>query len=128
MIQAPRRKNRKADKEYLAFIHTLPCICCMILSIGQSTWPLRKESFRRWYASVQSFACRQCSRSEAAHLGDRGLGQKAHDRTAAPFCDWHHRNGPESLHRLGKKFWQHWGLERDDVIQALNGMFEQKSR
>jgi hypothetical protein len=34
-----------------------------------------------------------CSRgpSEADHLGSRGIGQKADDRTCGPMCSQHHR-------------------------------------
>ena len=28
---------------------------------------------------------------EAHHAGDRGLSQRAHDRTAIPLCTYHHR-------------------------------------
>lgn len=37
---------------------------------------------------------------EAHHAGSRGVGQKAHDNTAVPFCRRHHR----AWHDLGKPF------------------------
>jgi len=40
----------------------------------------------------RAFGLSQCGgRVEAHHAGARGLGQRAHDRTAIPLCSWHHR-------------------------------------
>jgi hypothetical protein len=91
-----RRKNRKMDKEYLAYIHTLPC--------AVSGTGIR-------------YACR--GRITAHHAGTRGLMQKADDRTAIPLCEWHHQEGPDAIHKLGKKFWKHHGLDKDLLISLL---------
>jgi len=60
---------------------------------------------------------------EAAHVGDRGLGQKCADREAVPLCAAHHRTGPGAHHVLGKKFWMFHGLHRDAVVLAYNAGF-----
>lgn len=61
---------------------------------------------------------------EAAHVGERGLGQKSDDRAAIPLCVRHHRTGADSHHVLGKKFWAHHRLDRDLLVAACNAEFE----
>jgi len=69
----------------------------------------------------------QHTRTEAAHVGDRGLGQKCSDRETIPLCAEHHTQGRDSYHKLGKKFWEHHGLDRFELIARLNAMYtEQK--
>jgi hypothetical protein len=64
--------------------------------------------------------------SEAAHVGDRGLSQKCPDRQAIPLCKWHHTEGPESHHRLGKQFWATWGIDRDALLAQLQERYEKE--
>lgn len=61
---------------------------------------------------------------EAAHVGDRGLGQKCRDEETIPLCAGHHRTGAESHHVLGRRFWEHHGIERDALLAMLQGIFE----
>ena len=61
---------------------------------------------------------------EAAHVGDRGLGQKSKDEEAIPLCAGHHRTGPDSQHVMGKKFWAHHEINRADLIAVMQGIFE----
>jgi hypothetical protein len=100
----PRRTRRKIDKPYLDFIRSLCCVVCQI---------------------------RQCiewsSRTEAAHVGVRGLGQKCSDRETIPLCPAHHRLDRDSCHRLGKRFWQHHGLDREALIAAFNQRYEREA-
>ena len=86
------RANRNDHPEYLEFIRSLPCHICQML--------------RR----------RQFGRTEAAHVGMRGLGQKCSDLEAIPLCGCHHRTGEFAHHRLGKRFWTFWKLDRYEVI------------
>jgi hypothetical protein len=97
-----RRKGRKPDTEYLTFIASLPCLLC------------RKGE--------------QKSRTEVAHVGDRGLGQKCPDRETVPLCGEHHRTGRKAHHVIGKKFWIYHRMDRDTVIAGLLAMFERRRR
>ena len=61
---------------------------------------------------------------EAAHVGDRGLGQKCRDQETIPLCGYHHRTGPDSQHVMGKRFWDHHGINRPDLVTLYQGIFE----
>ena len=74
---------------------------------------------RKYLAWIRRFACAVCllnRPTEAAHVGRRGLSQKCSDRETIPLCAEHHRNGKDSYHKLGKRFWEHHGLDRDALI------------
>ena len=64
---------------------------------------------------------------EAAHtnvLGTRGLGQKSSDFSAVPLCRVHHRDGPESYHRLGEqRFVERHRIELPQLVGSLNHLF-----
>ena len=63
-------------------------------------------------AWIRTLGCVVCARVsggatviEAAHtnaLGSRGMGQKTTDFSAIPLCSGHHREYPDSYHRLGE--------------------------
>ncbi len=106
-MRSATRKKTGRDPLYLKWLHTLPCLICFNLAFAASL-PLA-----------------QLSQTEAAHVGDRGLSQKAPDRTAIPLCAEHHRLDRFSAHRMGKKFWQHYGLDRDAVVAGLNTQYQQ---
>ena len=110
MIRTPMKrrpaKRKNADPEYVAWIHTLPCellseTACFLWADNEATRSI-----------------------EAHHAGDHGLGQRAPDRTCIPLCAWHHRLGPESAHVLGKRFWEHHGIDRDTLVRELNERYE----
>jgi hypothetical protein len=105
MRSATRNKTGR-DPDYLAFIRRQPCICCE--RPDQHTRPLFTRLRR--YMNVNRLL------TEAAHVGMRGMGQKASDREAIPLCSEHHRTGPDSHHVLGRKFWSRWGLDRNELI------------
>jgi hypothetical protein len=98
----PPRRGRVRDREYLAWIRQFSCVVCIPPS---SNW---------WMPFCGSTV------SEAAHVGQRGLGQKCSDRETIPLCAEHHRNGRDSVHVLGKRFWPHHGLDRYRLIAELN--------
>jgi len=101
----------KADQERLDAIHNMPCICCEIKGVCQS------------------------SRTEAHHLVDKGnRAASGGDQSTIPLCGWHHRGEPSksfegvafrrswmlsaygpSLKFQGKKggFVEKWGTERE---------------
>ena len=102
MRSATRKKTGK-DPEYLVWLHDLPCLVCRPDGVGM-----------------------QLSRTEAAHVGDRGLSQKCPDREAIPLCRIHHRISPDSVHALQKKFWAKWSIDRDEIIRKLNARYEEE--
>ncbi len=107
--RGPARRGRVHDRAYLAWIATHECIICIFKAIrgfGNGT---------------------QTSRTEVAHVGTRGLGQKSSDRETLPVCGVeHHRLGKESLHMLGRRFWAHWRLDRDGLIREYNARYERE--
>jgi len=64
---------------------------------------------------------------EAAHtnaLGPRGMSQKTSDFSAIPLCSAHHRQDPDSYHRLGEAgFANAHGLNLRQMVLALNDLF-----
>jgi hypothetical protein len=79
------RRGPDRSPEYLAWIRTLGCVVCSRVS-GAATVV------------------------EAAHtnaLGPRGIGQKTTDFSAIPLCGAHHRENPDSYHRLGEQKFSH---------------------
>lgn len=97
----PPRRGRLIDIPYRKFIRSLGCVIC------RDSVPVNVQS----------------SVTECAHIGERGLGQKCSDRETAPFCAWHHRIGPESHHRLGKGFWTHHNIDKDNLIASLQALY-----
>ncbi len=91
----PPRRGRVHDKSYLAWIRTLPCLIC------------------------DHYRCEQIMHTEAAHVGDRGLGQKCSDFATVPLCGDHHRRLSTSHHALGKEFWAFHRLDRAEIIGRL---------
>ena len=67
---------------------------------------------------------------EAAHtnvLGPRGLGQKTTDFSAIPLCSGHHRENPDSYHRLGERwFAQVHQIRLPGLVQALNSHYRRQ--
>ena len=114
-----RRKGRKPDRKYLEWIRGLPCAACagncQFCRAGVGLIPHSDGTER---------ACDQRTRSEAAHVGDRGLGQKCSDRETIPLCAEHHRTGPAAHHKLGKRFWAHHRLDKAALIAELNRRYE----
>ena len=66
--------------------------------------------------------------TQAAHtnvLGPRGVGQKASDFSAVPLCRGHHREYPDSYHRLGEPgFVRQHRIDVQHVVIALKQVFE----
>lgn len=103
-MRSATKKRMGRNPAYLAWIRTLPCVCCEQL--------------------LRSLRSEQCGPTEAAHVGERGLSQKSSDLETIPLCRWHHTQSPEAHHRIGKKFWAYWGIARDALIKSLNERFE----
>ena len=111
----PPRRGRVVDKSYIKFIHTLPCAIYkhprFVVVDGKKI-------------DVTTHSTGQSTLTEAAHVGERGLGQKCSDREVIPLCAEHHRTGSESHHALGKKFWEHYGIDREAAITEYNRQYD----
>ena len=98
----PRRGPGRSP-DYLAWIRTLGCVVCSRVSGGATV-------------------------IEAAHtnvLGARGMGQKASDFSAVPLCSGHHREYPDSYHRLGEPcFVQQHRIDLHRVVTDLKQVFD----
>jgi hypothetical protein len=109
-MRSATRKKAGKDPAYLKWIRTLPCACCCVIDYGE--W---------WLDLVLAPDMRDSKIPlEAAHTGPRGLSQKSDDRTCIPLCGGHHRTGIFSIHTLGVKFWDRWGIDRDELVAKLN--------
>lgn len=82
-----------------------------------------------WVRTLMCMICRtQSTITEAAHVGDRGLGQKCQDAETIPLCAEHHRTGKDSAHVMGKRFWSHHGISREDAIRRYQGFYRAQGR
>lgn len=127
VIASRRSKPRRrpvlvSDPAYRNFIGSMPCRVCYEELYRWADGDLTLGDLRELSHTVYG---RQKSRTEVAHVGDRGRGQKCPDSQAIPLCGIeHHREGPKSHHVLGKGFWAHHGLDREAVIRQLNEAYE----
>lgn len=128
MIAARRRKPRRrpvvvSDPAYRNFIASMPCVLCYRELYLWMRGTLKLAEVREM--AGRCLYGRQKSRTEVAHVGERGRGQKCPDSQAIPLCGIeHHREGPKSHHVLGKGFWAAHGLDRDAVIRQLQEAYE----
>lgn len=112
---------------FLAWLHAWPCIACyarVYLANGGSKRTVISSFERDWYC-FDAVTLGQQSQTEAAHVGARGASQKCPDREAIPLCGIeHHREGPESAHKLQKRFWEHHGINKRRIIAAIVRQYE----
>lgn len=117
----PRRKTvENTDRDYLKWVRSLLCCVChldLYAAWVKDSW---KDSWIKPLAGEREFI----RATEAAHVGARGLSQKCSDRETIPLCALHHREGPESHHKLGKRFWAHHGIDRDALIKRLQEAYD----
>jgi len=114
-------KLRERDLAYMKWIKTLPCVCCAGLT--QLTARIRLRAIS-WPPALHQWWNANGERTEAAHVGDRGLAQKSSDRETIPLCSSHHREGHESAHVMGKRFWDHHRLNKEGLIRMLNAAYD----
>jgi hypothetical protein len=76
-------KQRERDFDYMGCVRRLPCIVSVIeRSLPHCEYAALPFKFMR---------VTLCGgHVQADHMGKRGLGQKADDRTCAPMCEHHH--------------------------------------
>ncbi len=113
-----KRSTGLKDPKYLAWLREQQCVVCKFSVVSVSSNAATME------ITIQ--LAEQTTVTEAAHCGDRGLSQKCSDREALPLCGEHHRTGKFSHHILGKRFWQHHGLDKDVLIAEYNRLFEER--
>lgn len=116
MSRSKRSKGLK-DEAYKTWIRSFCCIVCWLCGTGE--W----EIFCGEPDDIFGMATHQKSATESAHVGARGLSQKCSDRETIPLCAEHHLTGKDAHHVLGKKFWEHHGLNRAGLIKALNDRY-----
>jgi hypothetical protein len=106
--RGPPRRGTEVDEPYKMWIRKQPCVVCEAMRI---------LSYRFTFLTI-----------EAAHVGERGLGQRCPDRQCLPLCIEHHTAGPHSHHVLGKRFWSHFGLDRFELIADFNRRFDAETQ
>lgn len=119
---------------FLEWLRTWPCWICFTRHCEK--YNLNVVEFRA------SPACRalflglksrwDCGRTEAAHMGPRGLGMRCPDNEAMPLGTWHHNRagsggGPEAHHVLGKGFDAHHNLDRREAFRVLRELYFQET-
>lgn len=117
MARSARSKGLK-DPVYLVWLHTLPCVVCQFSVVAVSS----NASTMEITVSLMT----QSSRTEAAHVGARGLSQKCSDREALPICKDHHTERRDSAHKLQKTFWAHHGLDKEVLIAEYNRKYKEE--
>lgn len=109
----PPRRGRVRNRAYMKFVTDQPCVICEI-----SRAELAKMGF-----TGDKYDITQTLHTEAAHVGVRGMAQKCSDLETIPLCGEHHRTGKDSHHVLGKRFWEHHGIDRQALIARLNAAY-----
>jgi hypothetical protein len=129
-IKRKRSKPRRGpvrDPKYLAWIREQPCCLCTYLDLKAQQFIDAVREIAGTGADITTHvsAHRQATPTEAAHVGQRGLGQKCSDRETIPLCGVeHHRVGPRSAHKLGKLFAEAHGINIAAAVAQYNEMYE----
>ncbi len=104
-MRSARSKGLK-DPGFLAFVHEFTCVACAGVVVKRSGGrPVH-----------------------AHHAGVRGLSQKCSDREVVPLCPRHHETGKDAVHVLGRRFWDHHGLDKDRIIETLNKLYDSREQ
>jgi len=100
------RRIRRIDLAHLKRVRSMPCLCCEMKGLQQTT-PTEAHHIRR---------------DETGQL--YGASQKAHDDETIPLCVEHHWNGVGSIF-THRGFETEFGNERellDMVLETLRGV------
>lgn len=117
----PRKRQIGDNPAFRAFVRTFGCVACFGKLVRDFRWMDAIEPDVTMWS-------RQRSPTEAAHCGPRALSRKASDDTCLPLCAIeHHRVGPESHHKLGKRFWGFHGLDRSVLIKQMQSLWAEES-
>jgi hypothetical protein len=99
-------------KDWWEWVRAQPCLICGLFSPSWIKFPTEAVGI-------------QLSQTEVAHVGPRGLRQKYDPREVLPLCGvLHHRLGPYSAHRLGKRFWEFHELDREALLREYWERYE----
>lgn len=130
----PKRKEGFDDSDYRAWLKTWPCWVCYELHCRLHNFnpvPFRAYADARemFYQEVSYWGCGE---TQAAHVGTRGLGQRCADKFAIPLGKLHHMHptaggGQESIHALGRNFWMHFKLDREEILAELHKLYQQET-
>lgn len=95
----------------------------------QNSYHRRIKPDPKYKAWIASLACSVpgCGLGpiHVCHVGERGFSNRCADRETAPFCEIHHQDNRLGMHgRLGRNFWQHYGLDQDELIADLNCRYD----
>lgn len=85
--------------------------------------PARDPAYLRFVRSLPCSVCKR-GRSEAAHTGPHGIGQKASDYSTISLCPQHHR----LLHAIGRAaFEQQFSISLSDVIEQVQELWNMRN-
>jgi hypothetical protein len=128
---APKRRPGFDDPKYRAWLKEWPCLVCFAhwCEYAGTTLMLALQSQRRSSYWLLLFLRRtvQCGRTEVAHVGLRGLGQRCKDRDAMPLGSGHHRTLKDAAHVLGKKFWAYHGIDKNEALEMLRRIYKEET-
>lgn len=101
LVRTPeQRQPRERDKEYLAWIRRLPCVCCGAERKVEAAHVRAGYSAKGWAPT--------------------GMMQKPDDARAVPLCKDCHREGPNAQHRTNERaWWEALGIDPPDLCAAL---------
>ena len=114
------------NPQYLDWLSRWPCYICLTRWCEQNhleiagVRPEAREVAATW-------SVRKCGRTECAHVGVRGLGQKCADIEAIPLGAKHHQHAADSHHVLGKAFWSYHNLSRSEVFETLHALYRRET-
>lgn len=81
--------------------------------------------YKAYIAGQRCIVC-ECYGVEVAHVGDRGFGRKCSDLETLPICTRHHQTGRDSAHVLGKRFYEHHGLDKQSLIEQYQAEYRRQ--
>lgn len=80
----------------------------------------RRKRFKDFMSFIASKPCACCGKRpvEVAHCGDdKGMAMKCSDLHTLPLCAECHRTGKKSHHQMGRKFFEYWGIEKEELFK-----------
>jgi hypothetical protein len=94
-------------------------------------WKARdKREFRPYIDWLSKQPCAACGRwpVEIAHGAPKAFGQKSSFRDAIALCPDHHRINRDSAHVMGRFFWEHWGLDRAELVAKYHTLYQAQQK
>lgn len=129
-IRRPQAKHAAPNEHWRKWLRSWPCFICFrqhclnysIPLLAACSNPEAREYYKRnWSLEI-------CGKTEAAHVGSKGTGQKCAERDMMPLGLRHHRHPtdggfPDSHHAGTRTFWGKHGIERLEVLDMLRGIY-----